>query len=738
MDQLTRHVSGKGRFVADLRPEDGCYMAVLRSPVAHAAITALDVSTARALDGVLDVLTHDDLLAENIGHLNTSAPVEGMKEPDRPVLAREKVVYLGQPVAVVLARTAQIAQDALEEIVLELDDLPVVLDPQDASSCPAIWPDIPQNKAFEWEKGNRADVEAAFAAADVVIEQAVEHPRVSVAPMETRVCLAECAGGRYRLHTGSQGVVSVRRDLAACMNIDIDDLHVITPDVGGSFAVKIWAYPEHVLALLLARRTGEPVFWEATRGESLQTDTAGRGRFDRGSMALTKEGKILAFRIDARADMGAFLNEVGPYVATGGAVRPFGQCYDIPAMLYTVEGMLTNRVPTDAYRGAGKPESASTLERLIDLAAGELGLDPLEIRRRNLVQPAQLPYATPMGETYDAGDFPAIAQSLQNLSDWSGFAARKERDAENGKRRGRSVCFHLHATGGSKAERTKIFAEPDGTLVVQTGTQDTGQGHQRALGKIAAETFEVPFDQIRVEQGDSATLTVAGGTGGSCLLPIAGNNVMLTAQELIDKSKEDAANLMEAAIADIEYGDGRFRVIGTDKAVGWAELASQEETNCATTRDFDGIHTTFPNAGYVVEVILDPETGQIQIDRFVGVNDVGRIIERSGVLGQLHGGIAQGIGEANLEALIQSEDGQLLTGSLMDYTLPRADTMPDLQMEFLATGSPNSPLGSKGMGELPSIGTPGVVMNAILNAAGVRHIDKPITPLKIWEAMRKA
>lgn len=735
MNDHERHIAGLGRFVADLLPQDTCVMAVLRAPVAHGQIVSLDVSAARDLPGVIDVLEFDDLEGESVGVLRTGATVEGMKEPERHVLAKNKVVYQGQPVAAVLAKTQALAEDALELIELEISDLKPVFDLASIENSEAIWPDISQNSAFRWEKGNKAEVKAVFKRAEHVIEQDVMHPRVSVAPIETRSCTANFSDGAYTLQTGSQGVVSVRREVAVCLGIEIEQLRVITPDVGGSFAVKIWAYPEHILALVFARRTGRTVHWTSTRGESLLSDTVGRGRLDKGSIAFNADGKILGFRIDAVADMGAFLNSVGPYVATGGAVRPYGQCYDIPAMHYSVNAVFTNAAPTDAYRGAGKPESASTLERLIDLAAASLGLDPLEMRLRNLVSPDQLPYETPMGETYDSGDFPAIAERLKEISDWSDFEKRQNNSLRAGFRRGRAACFHLHATGGSTAERTYIHAEPDGTLVVRSGTQDSGQGHRDALGKIAAEAFEVPMSQIRVEQGDSDKLETGGGTGGSCLLPIAGNNLHLTAQKMIEENLRVASELLESAATDVEYGKGGYRVVGTDKFVSWSELAEKEQTNCATSLDFEGIHTTFPNAGYAVEVELDADTGIVRIDRFIGVNDVGRIINLDGVLGQLHGGIAQGIGEAMSEALISSEDGQLLTGSLMDYTLPRADMIPELQMEFLSTGSPNSELGAKGMAELPSIGTPGVVMNAIIDAAGVKHLDKPVTPMKIWTAL---
>ncbi len=740
----TRHVTGLGRFVDDLAPSDAAVMVVLRAPVAHGIIEVLDVSTARQMPGVVDVLTDADVHREGVGPLNSNASVTGsdgraMLQPDRPVLAHGKVVYLGQPVAAVVAENMSAALDAIEAIALDIHDLPAVLDPVQAQTAQPIWPDIPGNLSFEWDKGNAAETKAAFAEADHVVALDIVHPRMSVAPMETRGCVASFTGGRFELITGSQGVVSIRRALAKTLGVAEDELAVKTPDVGGSFAVKIWAYPEHVLALIAARRLGRPVRWLASRAESLASDAAGRGRVDRGELAFNSTGNVLGFRINALADMGAFLNSVGPYVATGGAVRPFGQCYDIPALHYQVRGIFTNAPPTDAYRGAGKPESAATLERLLDLGASHIGMDPFEFRALNLVQPAQLPYATPMDETYDGGDFPSLAQNLRASADWDGYAQRAKATAAKGARRGRAVGFHLHATGGSTAERSEIAVLPGGLFRVRTGTQDSGQGHPEALALVASKALGVAASTITVEQGNSNVLEVGGGTGGSCLMPIAANTVHRTALKLIEDSKERAAGLLEAALVDVVYGKGSFHVAGTDRRVSWADLAAEDDESvpgCASALDFEGLHTTFPNGGYVVEVELDPETGRVRIDRFFGLSDVGKVISHHGVMGQLHGGIVQAIGEVMMEELVHSQDGQLLTGSLMDYALPRADDVPDLVMDLFATASPNSELGVKGMGELPSIGAPGVLMNAVINASGVRHIDKPLTPARIWAAMQ--
>jgi carbon-monoxide dehydrogenase large subunit len=480
----------------------------------------------------------------------------------------------------------------------------------------------------------------------------------------------------------------------------------------------------------------------------------GRGRVDRAALALDKDLKFTGFRIDALADVGAYWNAVNATIVTGGACRVFGHCYRIPGLHYRVRGVFTNAVPTDAYRGAGKPETVSTLERLIDVAADRLGVDRAELRRRNLVRPADLPYATAMGETYDGGDFPALFDKLLDNADWAGFARRRAESEARGLRRGLGLGLHLHATGGSTAERSEVRALPDGTVLVRTGTQDSGQGHRTALAIVAAETLEIPVERIRVEQGDSDFLTKGGGTGGSNLLSIAGNTVHRTALQMIDQARHVASHLLEAAVQDVEYGFGEFRIAGTDRtialgevAAGWDRIPAEQRdgelgAGCMAQLDFEGLHTTFPNGGYVVEVEVDPDTGKVRVERWTGVDDLGRVINEPTARGQLHGGIAQEIGEVLLERIhYDPETGQLLTGSLMDYCLPRADDMPFFDLAWAPTASPNALIGAKGVGEVSSIGGPGPVLNAVLHALrplGVEHLDTPLTPERVWRAIDEA
>lgn len=756
-----RLLTGRGRYVDDLQPESALTMVLLRSPVAHAAVTGIDVETARSMPGVRLVLTAADLDRLGVTPMTVRSAMANsdgspMIEPERPVLARDSVKYVGQPVVAVVAESEAEALDAVETIEVEFDDRPVVLDVETAAAAgsPAIWDEAPGNVGIDWEKGNPDETGRLFAEAAHVIELTVRHPRIAIAPIETRGCIGgfDPDGGRYTLWTGSQGVVSLRAAMADYLGVGQDRVRVITEDVGGSFAVKIWPYPEQVLVLAAARETGRPVKWISSRTEGLATDAMGRGRVDRAALALDKDLKFTGFRIDALADVGAYWNAVNATIVTGGACRVFGHCYKIPGLHYRVRGVFTNAVPTDAYRGAGKPETVSTLERLIDVAADRLGVDRAELRRRNLVRPADLPYATAMGETYDGGDFPALFDKLLDNADWAGFARRKAASEARGLRRGLGLGLHLHATGGSTAERSEVRALPDGTVLVRTGTQDSGQGHRTALAIVAAETLEIPVERIRVEQGDSDFLTKGGGTGGSNLLSIAGNTVHRTALQMIDQAKHVASHLLEAAVQDVEYGFGEFRIAGTDRtialgevAAGWDRIPPEQRdgelgAGCMAQLDFEGLHTTFPNGGYVVEVEVDPDTGKVQVERWTGVDDLGRVINEPTARGQLHGGIAQEIGEVLLERIhYDPETGQLLSGSLMDYCLPRADDMPFFDLSWAPTASPNALIGAKGVGEVSSIGGPGPVLNAVLDALrplGVEHLDTPLTPERVWRAIQ--
>ncbi len=739
---------GQGRFVDDLPAEGALVMVVLRSPIAHGNITGIDLSAAREMPGVRLILTAPDLEREQIGPLRCRAALEGldgpMIEPVHPVLATGKVVFTGQPIAAVVAASLNEALDAAESIDVEIERLDAVTDPRSSAGALPIWPEAPENRAFRWQNGNPDKTDALIASAAHVIRQTVVHPRIAISPIEPRGCLAafDEETESYTLDAPSQGVVSLRAALSECLGIENSQLRVRTGDVGGSFAAKIWPFPEHALTLVAARLTRRQVRWTGTRSEAFTGDVHGRGRVDEGELALDEDGRFLAFRIRAYADMGAFLNTAAPFIVSTGAVRPFSQQYDIDGQHYLVEAKFTNLPPTDAYRGAGKPESTATLERLIDIAAHQLDMDRLELRQRNLIRPDQLPYSTPMGEHYDGGDFPALAGSIAAAADWPGVKERKAVSTSNGLLRGAAVGFHLHATGGSTVERSFVKAMADGTVLVRSGSQDSGQGHRTALALVTAETLEIDVSRIRVEQGDSKWLEVGGGSGGSNLMPVAANTVHRTAMAMVDAAKPVAADLLEAAAPDITYGKGAFRIVGTDRAVDLAEVAATMDAGngCTAELDFEGNHTTFPNGSYVCEVEIDPETGHVRIDRFTGIDDLGRVINASAARAQIQGGIGQGIGEALMEGMRFDRDGQPMTASFLDYALPRADQVPMFNLDWQPTPSPNALLDAKGVGELSSIGAPGLLVNAVLDALaphGITHLDKPLTPLRIWKALNR-
>ncbi|MGH1358663.1 MAG: xanthine dehydrogenase family protein molybdopterin-binding subunit [Burkholderiaceae bacterium] len=753
-------LTGAGRFIEDESVSGQLSMVVLRAPAAHGLISRLDAREAQGMPGVRLVLTAKELADHGIGHFASRARVTGvdgqpMREPPQPILADTKVVYVGQPVAAVVAQTLSQALDAVERMVFEFEELPLVADVMQAADGAAIWPDIPRNLSFEWVGGNPEQTQAAFDAADHVVELTVHHPRIAISPIETRGCLAsfDQTSGQYTLVTPSQGVMSLQAALSAVLGAESERLRVMTHDVGGSFAVKIWPYPEQVLSLLAARLTGSPVKWVGTRSESFSSDIMGRGRIDHARLALSKAGEFLALQIDSTADMGAFLSAAAPAIVTEGSVRTMGHVYRIPGMSYRVQAYLTNKVPVDAYRGAGKPETVSTLERLIDVAAHELGIDRFALRERNLIPAQAFPYKTPFGVLYDAGNYPQVANRIRIESDWDRFSVRQQSSLLNGLLRGIGIGFYVHVTGGSTDERSEVRALSDGTILVRTGTQDSGQGHRTALAMIVAQALEVPIETVQVEQGDSLCLDKGGGTGGSNLMAIAGNTVYRTAKQLLRQAREIASEQLEAAPGDLRYGAGRFTIAGTDRCITLAQLAVEFEQfspdqrshemglGCLAQCDFDGVSATAPNGAFVFEVEVDPDTGGVRIDRITTVNDLGRVINQPATDGQLHGGIAQAIGEVLMEAACYDDHAQIINGSLLDYALPRAADLPLIHTSLASTESPNSELGVKGVGEVASIGAPGALMNAVhdaLRGYGIKHLDMPLTSSKIWRAINAA
>lgn len=750
---------GEGQFTDDLDKPAQLVMKVLRAPQAHANITMLNTDNAVQLKGVHCVLAASDNDVAAIKPMNCRASLDDAEliEPDRAVLAKNQVKYIGEPIAVVVADTESIALDALEQIEVSFESLPVETEVEAAAEGKnLLWKNIPNNRAFNWEKGNALETQQLFDTAEHTVSLRVEHPRMAITPIEPRSYLAEYHENNdsYTLYAPSQGVMSLQKALCGFMNITPDQLRVVTHDVGGSFAVKIWPYAEQILALLAAKRTHRPVKWTASRSESLQSDIAGRGRVDHAELAFDSDGTFKAFRIAAFADMGAYLNAVAPFIATFGAVRPFGQAYKFAGLHYRVNGIYTNTIPTDAYRGAGKPESACTLERIIDVAANQLNMDRLAIRRRNLVCPDDLPYETPMNETYDAGNYPALADQISIAANWNNLAQRKQQSKAKGKWRGAGIAFYLHATGGSTDEQSEVCALPNGDIRVRTGIQDNGQGHKTTLALVVAEALEIETNRVRVEQGDTAWLKQGGGTGGSNLMSVVATTVHRASLSMLKSAAPLAASHLNTIEENIEYSAGKFTDTTTGNKIALQEIALRstgsnqspesqhlKEPACSGTAQFEGTHTTFPTGTCVIEVEIDADTGAVQIDRYIGIDDLGRVYNNASAVGQIHGGFVQAAGEVLMEKLVYDEYGQLLSGSFMDYQIPRADDLPAFETVLTDTASPNSILSAKGVGELTAIGTPGPLHNAVIDALtewGISHIDKPLTPLKIWSAIRAA
>jgi len=733
-----RHLTGGGRFVADL-VFDGClHAAFVRSPVAHAAIAGIDCDHARSSPGVRLVLTGRDIAAAGLGTLPCLTPVDSrdgtpFAAPARPLLCGETVRHVGDGVAMVVADSAAAAEEAADLVAVDYDARPSQTDPAQSTDV-----------AFDWETGDGAAVDAALANAVHRVEMTVVNNRVVVAPLEPRALLGlfDQAEG-YTLYTQSQGVHFLAGILARhVLKTEPERLRVVTPDVGGSFGMKLMAYPEQGLVLHAARLTGRPVKWVGSRTDAFVTDLHGRAQTSRAALGLDADHRITALKVETRGDMGAYASTLAPSIIARGFSRVLGHTYRIPAMHLVVEGVYTHTTPVDAYRGAGKPEAVSVVERLMDRAARDCGIDRVDLRARNLVAAEEMPYRTALGLTYDTGDFPHVLRRALAEADWAGFAERRRRSEAAGLRRGIGLGLYLHTTGGPTEETSEVALMPDRTVRVRSGTQASGQGHETAYAQIVARRLRIAPDRIVVEQGDSRALPRGGGTGGSSSLPIAGVTIRRATEAMLVEAKALAAARMETAVADLEFGAGRFTVVGTDRSVHLFDLAAPgadpRERICGGMADFDGENTTFPNGAYVCEVELDPETGTVAIVGFTGVDDIGTVLNPATAEGQIQGGIAQGIGQAMLEHVVyDAESGQLLSGALTDYALPRADDLPGFRLVQDGRPTTNNPLGMKGAGEVGTIGAPGAVINAVADAIGHDRIDMPATPERVWRALQE-
>ena len=753
-----RLLTGGGRFTDDINLAGQLYGVVVRSPLAHALIKSIATDAAEAAPGVAAVLTGPELEAAGANSLPCNVELECRdgklnKTPQHTIICADKVRFVGDKVAFVVAETLAQAKDAAELIEVEYEPLDVVTDTRTAADPgkPQLHDDVPDNLAFDWELGDEAAVEAAFAVAAHVTRIQLINNRVIVNSMEPRGAVAdfdaEC--GKLTLYTGTQGGWTLKQVLAEnVLKVAPEKVRVITPDVGGGFGMKAYIYPEYAMAAWMSRSLGRPVKWTGERSDSFVSDTMGRDHVTDAALAFDKDRRIIGMRVATTANMGAYLSFYAPIIPTGAAVKVLPGVYDVKCLHYRVKGVLTNTAPVDAYRGAGRPESIYVIERLIDQAAREFGEDPPELRRRCMIPPDAMPFKTTAEEVYDSGEFARVMDEAMNKADWPGFPARRAEALGRGRRLGIGMCYYIESTMGEPEECASVRFEDDGRVSIGVGTQTNGQGHETAYVQMLNARLGVPLDRIRVIQGDTDQIATGGGTGGSRSLTSQGWAINDAADEVIERGIRYASQALEAAPADIAFDRGRFTIIGTDRSISILDLAAKARTMEPPEGLEGGLDAavkieveawTFPNGCHIAEVEIDADTGVTRIDRYTVVDDFGVLLNPMLVEGQVHGGVVQGIGQALYERTVYDDDGQLVTGSYVDYCLPRADNSPSIDFSTIEVPCKNNPMGIKGCGEAGAVGSPGAVINAILDALadlGVTHIDMPATPDKIWALLQ--
>ena len=749
-----RFLTGAGRFTDDILPEGAARAYVLRSPHANARIRSIDTQAASAAPGVLAVLTGNDVAADGLGAGKcvvsmTRRDGSPMYEPPRPLLKRRFVRYVGDPVAFVLAESLAQARDAAELIAVDYEALPAVTTLRQvlAPGAPAIRTACPDNHCFHFETGDRAAVDAAFAGAEHIVAREYPITRVQPNPMEPRTAVAryDAASDSYTLYAATQSPHRLRKNLAELiLNIPVEKIRVICPDMGGGFGNRNSLYHEYGLALWAARRIGRPVKWTSDRGEVFLSDDQGRDNLSRAELALDGAGKFLAMRVRTAAAMGAYLAANGPGAATGNLGCLAG-VYTTPAIHVEVEGYFTNTNPTASYRGAGRPEAIYVLERLVDAAARDLGLDRAEIRRRNLIAPDALPFQTALTFNYDTGDFPENMEKALALADYAGFADRSKESAGRGKLRGIGIANAIESAGKpGHSETAMVEFDADGKACLTAGTLSHGQGHETAYRQLLSSYLGLESSEISFLQGDTDQLPEGAGSFGSRSITIGGGAVKDAAGAVREQALALAADELEAAVADIEFSDGRFAIAGTDRGVSIQDIARRaaaEGTPLRSDMTYLPDAVTFPNACHICEVEVDPDTGVVDMLRYVTVGDFGVVVNPMLVRGQLHGGIAQGAGQSLMEQILWDPDsGQLLTGSFLDYAMPRAADLSSIEIEMNPRPTSRNSLGVKGCGEAGCVGSMAAVMNAVADALasrGVRNFHMPATPERVWRALAK-
>ena len=748
---------GLGHYTDDVSLPGQAYMVVVRSSVAHGTIRGIDKEAARKMPGVIGVYDSADL--KGYGTLKCAVALTNrdgtpLRKPRREALAVGKVRYVGDPVAFVVAETLSQAKDAAEAVVVDIDPLPAVTSAEAGAQpgAPQIYDDVPDNIAVDFHFGDTAAVDAAMASAAHVTRVKMENTRLVINPMEPRAALGTFENERYTLHACSQGVMGMRASVADIMGVDVKNVRVLTGQVGGSFGMKAMAFPEYICLLHAARVLGRPVKWTDERSTSFVSDGHGRAAEVTGELALDADGKFLAVRFTSYADLGAFLSTFGPFMATANIVKNSQGMYRTPLMEVSTKCVFTNKVQITPYRGAGRPEGNYYMERLVDAAASEMGIDRIALRRRNLIAPSDFPRKTASAATYDCGDFAALTKQAIELADVKGFARRKRESRKRGKLRGLGVGNYLEVTAGPAKESATILFNADGTVTLTTGTLDFGMGHASPFAQVLSQELGVPFDKIRLVQGDSDRIAVGGGSGGSKSIMHSGTAIVEGAAKIIEKGKQAAGYVLEASPADISFEHGNFTIVGTDRSISIMDLARKLQNGAnlpaEAPQSLDTVHIsdgpsawTFPNGCHISEVEVDPDTGAVAVVKYCAVNDFGTVVNPMIVAGQMHGGVVQGIGQALMEKAVYDDSGQLLTGSFMDYAMPRAADMPMFELANHPVPTKTNPLGVKGCGEAGCAGGLTSMMNAVIDALsdyGIRHVDMPLTPFRIWQALQTA
>ncbi|MCC1492504.1 xanthine dehydrogenase family protein molybdopterin-binding subunit [Cognatishimia sp. F0-27] len=743
-----RFLTGEGRYVDDITPDGALRAFVFRSPVAHGRITELDVRDAEAAEGVHLVVTGQSMLDAGVNTRMKAALVDnrdGSKgaDPKRPMLAEGRVRFVGEPVAVVIAETLEQARDAAELIVFDVEDLPVHMEV--APGGPTIHDEAPDNIAFDFGLGDEAGTEAAFAKAARVVSLDISDNRVIVNAMEPRGAYAEWDGERLHVAFNGQGVWGMKGDLAVAFGLDAAQVRVTNPDVGGGFGMKAFAYPEYFVVAHAARVLGRPVRWMSERTEAMLSDNGGRDLTTLAELAFDENNRILGYRLHSRCNLGAYNSAFAQAIQTNLFSKILTGVYDMGAAYMRCEGIYTNTTQVDAYRGAGRPEAIYVIERVIDRAARELGVDPWELRRINFIRADQFPYDTIAGETYDVGDFHRVLAHAERLSDRAGFAARKAASEAAGKIRGQGLCYYIESILGQPHEDVAVEFTDTGGAVIYVGTQSNGQGHETVFAQFLSDQTGIPTQAIEVVQGDSDRIARGGGTGGSRSVTVQANVTLKAVAEMVEQISAFLAGEMGVAPEDVSFDDERFRADGSNLTPTMLEAAQMaREAGRTDLLRFDA-HAqlparSFPNGAHVAELEIDPETGKVTIDGYWIVDDFGNLINPMLAEGQVHGGVVQGIGQALTERVVYDEDGQLLTATFMDYAMPRADDVPMIGFAFEPVPSTANPMGMKGCGEAGTVGALAAIANAMQDALwdrGARQVDMPFTPQRVWALLQE-